>query len=562
MIRIIVLTLIALSCSTQATEITAHEQQRQLLLNNKSVLPPQPDTHPVNWVYNREGVIPPQCYTQTQAIHNPCYVCHQNYREGRENTMNDGDLQIAYSFSDQGMTNHWKNLFQDRTQAVAAISDQAILEWINQDNYTELPQRLKEAGFTGWIPDLDNLTLGAKAFDKFGFAKDKSGWVAFNYKPFPSTFWPTNGSTDDVMIRLPQQFQQNQQGKYSQDVYRANLAILEANIKGFTDIGSLPINEKKIGRDLNLDGKFSTIQQITKVDQYVGAAENEYRDTYLYPKGTEFLHTVRYLGFDKKGLIVPSKRMKEVRYMRKWKAYPKAVYARQYELEGFEKEAGNLPGYHIIGDHGLDNGTGWAINGFIESVDGRLRRNTFEENFFCMGCHNTVGSTIDKTFSFARKIDGAKGWGYIDLHQQQDVPSLGETQGEFLTYFERTGGGDEFRSNEEMLAKWFDESGKVKRKEIESVKSLYELITPGYQRALQLNKAYKTIVMEQSYIYGRDARVSAPKNVYASIDNETAPVLPPSSFYRWDIRLDWQNNKSVVNENISNKKPVSVTYQD
>lgn len=549
MIRIILLALVVLSCSVQAEEITPYEQQRLMLLKNTQVLPPQPDTHPVNWVYNREGVIPPQCYTQTKGVNNPCYVCHQNYRTGRENTMNDGDLQIAYSFSDQGMTNHWKNLFQDRTQAVAAISDKAILDWINQDNYSELPKRLEQADYKGWIPDLANLTSGKKAFDEYGFAKDKSGWVAFNYKPFPSTFWPTNGSTDDVMIRLPKIFQQNTEGKYSQDVYRANLAILEANIKGFTEIGSLPINENKIGSDLNLDGKLSKIQQIKKVNQYVGAAQNEFIDTHLYPKGTEFLHTVRYLGFDKKGFVVPSNRMKEVRYMRKWKAYPKSVYARKYELEGFEKEAGNLPGYQIIGDHGLDNGTGWSVSGFIEDPHGRLRASTFEENFFCMGCHNTVGSTIDKTFSFARKMDGAKGWGYIDLHQQQDVPTYGEKQGEFLTYFERVGGGDEFRSNEEMLTKWFDKQGQVKREAVESVSSLYELITPSRERALELNKAYKTIVMEQSFIYGRDARVTPPLNVYQSIDNKTAPVLPPSAFYQWDIRLQWQKNSDADSAN-------------
>jgi hypothetical protein len=51
--------------------------------------------------------------------------------------------------------------------------------------------------------------------------------------------------------------------------------------------------------------------------------------------------------------------------------------------------------------------------------------------------------------------------------------------------------------------------------------------------------------MEQSYIYGRDARVTAPLNVYQHIDNETAPVLPPSAFYQWDIRLQWQKDSDI-----------------
>ncbi|TMO83484.1 hypothetical protein CWC13_20075, partial [Pseudoalteromonas ruthenica] len=70
-----------------------------------------------------------------------------------------------------------------------------------------------------------------KAFDEMGFARDGSGWVAFNYKPFPSTFWPTNGSTGDVMIRLPEAFR-SKGGVYNQDVYLANLSLVELALKG------------------------------------------------------------------------------------------------------------------------------------------------------------------------------------------------------------------------------------------------------------------------------------------------------------------------------------------
>ena len=78
----------------------------------------------------------------------------------------------------------------------------------------------------------------------------------------------------------------------------------------------------------------------------------------------------------------------------------------------------------------------------------------FEEQFFCIGCHKSVGTTIDHTYSFPRKVDGILGWGYIDLAKMQDVPNVGEEDGEFLTYLERVGGGDEFRQNEEMLERW------------------------------------------------------------------------------------------------------------
>lgn len=519
---------------------TLHLEVIEFLRRSDDVVPdPFPDINPVHTVANAEAIVPPQCYTMTAGMHNPCYVCHQNHVPGRENTMNDGDLQVAYSFSDVGMTNHWDNLFEDRTRSVEAISDAQILDWIATDNYSELAGRLEAAGFEGWIPDLENLHLGADAFDDEGFARDGSNWVAFNYKPLPSTFWPTNGSTDDVMIRLPEVFRTTDDGEYSRDVYKANLAIVEANVKGLASITTTPINERQVGVDLNEDGSLRTIETVSVVNTYVGAAAPEFLDTYLYPEGTEFLHTVRYIGINDDGSIGSSTRMKEVRYMRKAVAYRKSVYARGYQLESFSKDAGNMPRYISLADAGLDNGFGWALQGFIEDAHGRLRSLTREENLFCMGCHTSVGSTIDKTFSFPRKVDGREGWGYIDLRGMPDAPNRGETIGEIATYLERAGGGGEFRSNSEMFDRWFDDDGNADQAQIARAADVYELIVPTAGRALELNKAYRAIVAEQDYIFGRDATVTPPGNVYDYVDNETAPVLPADRFFPWDIRLDW-----------------------
>lgn len=519
-----------------------HEQVLEILKSSNDVIPKVPEVNPVQTVYNREGIIPPQCYTRTEGRYNPCYVCHQNSIEGRENQMNDGDLQVAYSFSDEGLTNHWKNLFEDRTDRVAAISDEDILQWIAQDNYSNLATRLQQAKFEGWIPDLKGLEKGAAAFDDEGFAKDGSHWVAFNYKPMPSTFWPTNGSTDDVMIRLPARFRENSKQQYSRDIYKANLAILEARLKGLPRISSLPIDEKVVGSDLNGDGALTLIHEVTSVKNFVGAAKEYFNDDYQYPQHTEFLHTVRYVGIDDNNNISVSTRMKEVRYMKKWQEYSKPTLARYYQLEAYEKEAGHLPGYTKLGHYGLDNGMGWAIQGFIEGKDGQLRTSTYEENFFCMGCHNSVGATIDKTFSFPRKVDGAAGWGYIDLRKMHDAPNMGETDGEYLTYLKRVGGGGEFRNNPEMYQRWFTGGDKVNEEKIRQATSVYELITPSRERALTLNKAYRVIVEDQDFIYGRDATVTPPKNVYDKVDNATSPTLPAEHFHEWDIRLNWQQS--------------------
>lgn len=521
-------------------------QSQELLLSSDSVVPPKVDAYPVAAVYNREAVIPPMCYTRTEGKNNPCYVCHQDGLKGRENVMNDGALQQDYSFSDLGMTNHWQNLFVDRTKQVESISDDDIIDWIAEDNYSELSPRLSKTDFNGWVPDLKNLQLGAGAFDEYGFAKDGSHWVAFNYKPFPSTFWPTNGSTDDVMIRLPKVYRETSDGQYSIDVYRANLAIVEAMIKGQSAMSTLPVNEQAIGKDLNRDGRLSMVTHISDTRAYVGAAKEYFIDSFLYPEGTEFLHTVRYVGIDKNNDIGVSTRMKEVRYMKKWSNYPKTILARYYLDENYDKEAGNLPGFALLGDHGLDNDMGWSVQGFIENKNGRLRVANHEENLFCMGCHSSIGSTIDKTFSFARKVEGTKGWGYIDLKGMPDAPNHSDVNsesklGEIATYFERAGGGDEFRSNDEMMQRWFNGDGSVNHSAIDG-KDVYQLITPSRDRALALNKAYKVIVEQQSYYLGRDASLLPPKNVYQAIDNDITPTLSEDKIYAWDIRLNWDEH--------------------
>ena len=515
-----------------------YEQLLDQLRVSVDVMPPRLNVHPVAATYNREAVIPPQCYTRTEGRHNPCYVCHQNALPGRENTMDDAALQVAYSFSELGMTNHWRNLFENRSERVARISDAEIRQWIAQDNYSELAPRLRAAGFKGWIPDLHGLERGAAAFDAEGFAKDGSHWVAFNYKPFPSTFWPTNGSTDDVMIRLAPPYRTNAKGDYSRAVYSANLAIVEAGIKGLASIDTVPIDEREVGQDLDGDGQLAIARRIARVSGYVGAAQPYFFDRHLYPQGTEFLHTVRYLGIGREGDIGVSRRMKEVRYMLKAQAMPKYALAELYREEGYEKDAGYLPGYTRLGDRGLDNGMGWAVQGFIEDRHGRLRANTYEENLFCMGCHGSIGSTIDKTFSFARKVDGGAGWGYINLKGMSDAPTVGEQHGEIATYLQRAGGGSEFRNNPEMMARWFHADGTLNTAALAG-KDVYALIVPSVERALQLNKAYRVIVEDQDFIYGRDANVLPPTNVYDHIDNALTPTLPEQFQYVWDIRLDW-----------------------
>jgi hypothetical protein len=71
---------------------------------------------------NREAGVPPMCYTKTGGASNPCWVCHA--RGVGENHLTDWDLQLEYAFSDVALTNHWTNLFADRSVFIASVSDQ------------------------------------------------------------------------------------------------------------------------------------------------------------------------------------------------------------------------------------------------------------------------------------------------------------------------------------------------------------------------------------------------------------------------------------------------------
>ncbi|MFW6322411.1 MAG: hypothetical protein ACOC02_02155 [Guyparkeria sp.] len=519
-------------------------------------------------VQNHEALVPPQCYTRTDGRFNPCFTCHQSYKDkDRPNFMDDGRLQSEYDFSDFAMTNRWSNLFKDRSEEVASISDEEILDYIAEDNYSALAGRLESMGWDGFVPDLDDLHLADGAFDEHGFARDGSGWVAFNYKPLPSTFWPTNGSTDDVMLRLPEAFRQASdcrgESGYSVDAYRANLAILEAAIKDLPEIDSLPVDENAICTDLNGDGERSVVTRIRRPAHYVGDADDVPVETMLYPEGIQFLHTVRYVGVAEDGSITHTPRMKEVRYMKKLAFHDREelreIYADEDEGhehddqrdEGHEDDGHGdehshehdedvLAGFSDTG-HGLKNEFGWLVLGFIEDERGELRPQSKEEQLFCMGCHSTVGATLDQTFAFPRKVTGAEGWGYLDLKGMADAPNVGEIDGEILTYLERVGGGSEFRNNPEMQARWFTDEGEVDREKVEAA-DVHTLITPSPERALRLNKAYRVIVDEQSFIHGRDATVVPPKNVYEEVD-DSDPPLAEEYQYDWDIRLDWSREE-------------------
>ena len=505
---------------------------------------------------NEEAPVPAMCYTKTEGQHNPCYVCHQLYprEDGSErmNRLDDGGIQGSYLFSDEGTTNHWRNLFVDRRDWLNEVSDEAILAYINQDNYSALAARLRQAGWQGYVPDLQQFAQAAAAFDERGFARDGSGWVAFNYKPLPSTFWPTNGSTDDVAIRLPEAFRQLA-GVESTPIYQLNLALLELNIKQLPVIAIPAVDEAALQQDVDGDGVLQPqVHELRPRTHYFGDASTIALVSQQFPTGTEFLHSVRYVGVDEHGAISVPPRMKELRYMRKIRELTESDLDNRYRRERKEKVLGELPYYVDHGDKGRENGMGWLLTGFIEDYDGELRPQTEEEMFFCMGCHAAIGTTIDQTFAFARKVTGPAGWGYINLRGMVDAPTRGQTEGEILQYLQRAGGGNEFRENPEMLQRWFDGNGQVDVAKVQAA-DVYTLITPSRERALALNKAYTHIVRHQNFVEGRDSTWLPAQNVYQQVDESTPPLTVEHRFFGWDLRIDWPTETANAPAKLADK---------
>lgn len=495
---------------------------------------------------NVEAGVPPQCYTLTGTHSNPCWTCHTS-RNGSNQT-DDWRLQQRYDFSDLGRTNHWTNLFQDRRTAIAGIGDAEALAYIRQDNYAALrPALLAQPGYQGWVPDLDY----RQGFDAEGFARDGSDWRAFRYKPFPGTFWPTNGSTDDVLIRLPARFRTDAAGHPSRAVYKANLSILEAAMAVPDTVPDTKlsrrielVDEAATGIDLDGDGRIGgTVSRIRGLPaHYAGAAAGEAVLRYDYPQGTEFLHTVRYVDPDAPELM--SARFKEVRYAYKRFQLNEQTRQWRYDEEARERDIGGLPHYSGTSSSGQTNAFGWRLQGYIEDAAGRLRLQTREEQIYCMGCHTGIGVTVDQTFSLPRKVPGAAGWGPQSLAGIQDVPQAGSKEPEILRYLRRVGGGDEFRANGEMLERFFPggrlDGAKVRRAAPGGPGDIRDLIVPSRSRALQLDKAYMLIVREQSFIHGRDALLAPAANVQAQIDNTDTALKASDRVYRdGRLWLDW-----------------------
>jgi hypothetical protein len=506
---------------------------------------------------NRFAYIPAQCYTATKdpatgAVHNPCYACH--VRPIAPNFVDDHDFQLAFTFPPAAAENPWRNLFAPPLARAPRPTDAEVLEHVRRSNYFDaagdiaLARRLAalprgwdgegDGRWNGYVPD------AWFHFDERGFDVDPggraTGWRAFAYAPFLGTFFPTNGSMDDVLIRLDPALREDAAGRPSREIYEINLAVVEALMKR-ADVAIDPVDERAVGADLDLDGVLGRATRVafrpgrrgaSTPMTYVGRARALDRGSFpiepgLLPLNTELLHSVRYLDVTAGGEVAIGARMKELRYAKKVRWLSPAdleAKAAAEVIEQAESATGVLE-YLWQFDRGIYNGQGWLLQGFIEAADGSLRPQSYEESLTCVGCHGEIGATSDSTFAFARKLGPeagvpARGWFHWTQHGLRGLPEPRRRDGrfEYTLYLETNGAGDELRENREVEARFFDARGALRPEAVAGLHAdIATLLLPSPARALDLDRASWALAREQTFAAGRDVVLEPARNVHRRV---------------------------------------------
>lgn len=377
--------------------------------------------------FNEEPSIPAQCWIETgYGTQNACLYCHTNYLASIEhgNAYPLAEDQVLYSFPTPDLNKVlWRNtIFPEEIvarleKAGITLPDLEDVAYVRQDNWTPLYARVRADSDGRWVnraaeefvlfPALNpkhlfpetppDPTAGGKHgyVDGEGFVRDEqaryTGWRAVNFFPY-GIFTPLNGSVSGIYLRLSEAFMQKG-GAFDLKTYQQNLDLLERSIKN---------------RDV-------------QERHYYGDAATIPVEQGFFPVGTEFAHPLHYVDLNADGQTgeavdgvadpgapayefpgTRAKRIKEMRYMYKWKSVGIGDIDDSAHYDGV-----------VIGNEGqgwIDNNVGWVLAGYIEDRQGQLRPQTTEEMMQCLGCHGMVGNTIDSVWSLPRKLPGDLGW--------------------------------------------------------------------------------------------------------------------------------------------------------
>jgi len=380
--------------------------------------------------HNENPKIPAQCWVETgYGTQNACKYCHTDYLSsiGHGNSFPIAEDQIFYIFPSSNLNRIlWQNIIypqniESRLKAEGIeIPHIDYVDYVRVDNWLPTYSKVRGDGNDNWLIDHDSANSFALFpalnpnylfpynaddpthgnthgyIDEEGFIRNEreeyTGWRAVNFFPY-AIFSPLTGSVSGIYIRLPREYMHTN-GKQDINIYKQNLDILEKNIKN----------------------------QPCEATHYVGDAAQVKVSKGFYPVGTEFAHPLHYvdlsadgeMGTQVDGVVgngyqyefpgTRSKRVKEIRYMYKWKEVTLEDIADKESEEEFDTYIGRE------GQGWIDNGGGWIIAAYIENRHGELRPQTTEELAQCLGCHARVGNTVDAIWSFQRKLPGLEGW--------------------------------------------------------------------------------------------------------------------------------------------------------
>ena len=392
----------------------------------------------------------------------------------------------------------------------------------------------------GFVPDVQF------AFDEHGFDHrpdgTPTGWRAFAYYPFVGTFFPTNGSADDVLIRLdPALREDDATATSTRAIYTVNFAIVEALITR-ADVAIDPVDEAALGVDLDLDGRLGRATRVAFDAPATAAARRACTTSAaratcrargssrsrpgLFPLHTEFFHTVRYLDVGPDGVVAMAPRMKEVRYAKKarWLTYD-ALKA-HVALEA--KTTATSPAAHarrrVVPRGGrLQRARAGTSRASSRRATGRCGRSRSRSRPSARGA--TAASAPRPTASSRLRAScatsgPARGWFHWSQHDLRGIPEPRRRDGQFeyTLYLREAGAGDELRSNAEVLAPLLRRrAARFARAKSSGLHAdIARLLLPSPARALDLDRAYRAVVLDQSFDHGRDAVLAASPNVEAN----------------------------------------------
>jgi hypothetical protein len=298
--------------------------------------------------YNEEPSIPAQCWIETSyGTQNACLYCHTDYlaKIKHGNAFPLGEDQVLYSFPSPDLNKVlWRNTIfpQEISERLEkegiALPDSEDVAYVRRDNWQSAFNKARPTASAEWLnrkssefvlfPALnpshlfpyrakDPTSGGTHGFvDANGFVRDEkeayTGWRAVNFFPY-GIFTPHLGQCERNLHSAAMAVQDAQNGNFNQEIYQKNLDLLELKHQEPVDIKNPAITAmllKKRSYARLLSGRHGIRAPIALCGSQCGRRNSAHKVDGVVGNKTV---TYEFPG-------TRSRRVKELRYMYKWKA--------------------------------------------------------------------------------------------------------------------------------------------------------------------------------------------------------------------------------------------------